>query len=353
MTEVELVDFAAHPEWDSFVESHPHGWISHLSGWHDVLTANFRNLTGGILSVIENGRIIAGVPLYRKRSWLTKNRIVSIPFATIADFLVFKPSQAESLFNGALEILSRDGTDRYAEFRLFNSAENFEQTKAISRVIFKCHYIRLQPDFETIRRSFHRSCVRQRIDRAYKSGLRLKVAADGRDVDTFYWLYVETRRRLGLPPQPRSYIRSLWDTFSESGKIQILLAYKEATPVSALLLFRYKKRVSAEYACMSEAYRDFSPNHFLFWEAIKQACIDGFEVFDFGRTDVSNKSLMEFKSRWGTEVTDIVHLYYVPLNEMNHGGLEETGRGILGMICKAVPRKVLPEIGNILFQHAT
>jgi len=32
---------------------------------------------------------------------------------------------------------------------------------------------------------------------------------------------------------------------------------------------------------------------------------EGYQLFDFGRTSPLNKSLMDFKSRWGTEVRDL------------------------------------------------
>ena len=81
---------------------------------------------------------------------------------------------------------------------------------------------------------------------------------------------------------------------------------KYDTTVAGMILFKYKDHVSAEFACSNDEYFNLSPNHFVFWEAIKLA----HKAFDFGRTPASNKSLMDFKRHWGTNVIDMNHLYY-------------------------------------------
>jgi CelD/BcsL family acetyltransferase involved in cellulose biosynthesis len=65
-----------------------------------------------------------------------------------------------------------------------------------------------------------------------------------------------------------------------------------------------------EFAASNEAFRCYSPIHYLFWEAIKLAHEKGFRIFDFGRTSPNNVSLMDFKERWGTESIDLAHFYY-------------------------------------------
>jgi len=41
-----------------------------------------------------------------------------------------------------------------------------------------------------------------------------------------------TRKRRALPPQPYLFIKSIWQTFAESGKVELLLAYKEDVAVA-------------------------------------------------------------------------------------------------------------------------
>jgi len=53
-----------------------------------------------------------------------------------------------------------------------------------------------------------------------------------------------------------------------------------------------------------------APTTCLVWNAIREAHEDGFRVFDFGRTDSANNSLLDFKLRWGTTVSDLPVYYY-------------------------------------------
>jgi CelD/BcsL family acetyltransferase involved in cellulose biosynthesis len=161
-----------------------------------------------------------------------------------------------------------------------------------------------------------------------------------------------TRKRLGLPPQPYVFFESLWTTFFESGRLSLLLAKKNGEATAALILFKFKDRVSAEIAASDERYRDISPNHYLFWEAIKLACEQGYRIFDFGRTSPNNHSLMDFKERWGTKVIDL-HEYYYP-RQLSEKFAEPEGSiryKLIKNICRNVPTFASQCIGHFCYRH--
>ncbi len=87
-----------------------------------------------------------------------------------------------------------------------------------------------------------------------------------------------------------------------------LMAEKDGRAVAGLMVFKFKDRVSAEISVSDTDYQHSSPNHLLFWEARTE----GYSIFDFGRTAPGNSSLMNFKSRWGTEVSETPHYYFPP-----------------------------------------
>ncbi len=91
-----------------------------------------------------------------------------------------------------------------------------------------------------------------------------------------------SRKRLALPPQPYAFIESLYKVFYPQGGASLLIGKKEGNPIAALLLLKFKGRVSAEFAVYDAAYLNISPIHLLFWEAIKLAAAEGFSTFDFG-----------------------------------------------------------------------
>jgi hypothetical protein len=49
---------------------------------------------------------------------------------------------------------------------------------------------------------------------------------------------------------------------------------------------------------------------FLFWKLIEESKAEGAEQIDFGRTDLDNQGLIEFKDRFGTRRTRLTYLRY-------------------------------------------
>ena len=306
-----IIDPAKSAEWDRFVEKHPFGQIYHLSSWKTILESCFKHIKGYyyVLRDDAGNEIEAGLPVFKVKSWLTGNRLVCAPFATLFDPLVSSSSQLDVLSKALIEA-SHQLNCSHVEIRTHEADRYFENSDYAASRFFKLHYLSLDSSLDALRRNFHRTCVRQRIARAEKSGLRLKIADRKSDLLDFYNLLIMTRIRRGLPPQPFSFFRALWNEFKPLNLLTILIAQKDGQSIAALLLLTFKDRVSVEFAASNEAFRCYSPIHYLFWEAIKLAHEKGFRIFDFGRTSPNNVSLMDFKERWGTESIDLAHFYY-------------------------------------------
>ncbi len=309
MAGVVLIDPSKDGSWDSFVEAHPFGWVSHLEGWRRVIEGSIPRAKAFHFALLDGGQIVAGIPVYLLRGILQKWQVVSIPMATIADLLAETAEQGALLLKAVADF-SHEKRAGFLEIRALNSAPLFPNDEFSVIREYKHHFIRLDRPPELLMKRFDRTCVRQRISRSSSSGVVVKGAADEAAVREFFRLYVLTRRRLGLPPQPYGFIRSLWETFSRSGHLAINLAEYRGENVAGILVLKMGKRLSAEYLVSDERFREFNPNHILLWDAIQTACREGREIFDFGRTHVENDGLMDFKKRWGTEVVDLPMYYY-------------------------------------------
>ena len=127
---------------------------------------------------------------------------------------------------------------------------------------------------------------------------------------------------------------------------------KDGNAISSIILFKFKDRVSAEFAASDEKFRDMSPNHYLFWEAIKLAYAEEYKIFDFGRTSPLNKSLMDFKMRWGTEVVDLPQFFYPKEACLQISKMEESGRYKLAKYLTAkAPDFTQQLIGKFFYCH--
>ena len=295
--------------------------------------------------------IRAGLPVYLVNSWLTGKRLVSIPFATLCDPLITSNEDMKLFFDAVLK-LSEEQKASYIEIKSLKSNQIIQDERLGYSDFFKHHYLLLEKDPEMLRKNFHRTCVRQRISRAEKSGLDLRIAEDTPDLRSFYRLYLMTRKRLGLPTQPYRFIESLWYAYKGSNLIQILLALKNGQAIAGLVLFKYKDRVSAEFAASDDRFFNLSPNHYLFWQAIRSAYLEGYKIFDFGRTSPNNKTLMDFKDHWGTNIISLRQFYYPKDKTNTMAGIEDSWKYRMGSYaCKKSPDAIQGLIGNICYRH--
>jgi hypothetical protein len=353
MSAIELLDPAHDDRWDRFVQNHPFGWVCHLSDWKRVIEESFKHIKGYCLAIPDEAgkNIRAALPVFHVQSWLTGNRLVSAPFATLFDPLVGSGDELRLLLEGVCQ-LSDELKCSYVEIRTFHADSLMRSTRLGESRYFKHHYLTLDAPPEELRCGFHRTCVRQRISRAEKSDVKLKIGEEESDLVEFYKLQLMTRKRLGLPSQPYQFFKALWVAFHGSERMHLLLAQKNGMSISALLLFEFKDRFSAEFAASDETYKDCSPNHFLFWEAIKMASEKGCKMFDFGRTSPDNASLMDFKRRWGTQVIDISHFYFPAGFAKEMGSKEESWRyKVAGKVCGGAPDALQKIVGNFCYRH--
>jgi hypothetical protein len=353
MANVTLIDPVRDPRWDKFVEKHPFGWITHLSGWKEVLENSFPHMKGYYLALLDNEKddIKAAFPLFEVKSWLTGKRLVSLPFATLCDPLISTHDDMEELLDAAIN-LSKELRTTYIEVRTFRSAPLIYNDRLANHNFYKHHYLSLEREPEELKKSFHRTCIRKRIQRALNSNLNLKVGNNKSDLLCFYQLYVQTRKRLCLPPVPYRFFEQLWEIFYPAKKITLLLAEQKEKKIAGLMLFRFNNMFSAEFLTSDHTFREVSPDHFLYWEAINLAYSEGFKIFSFGRTSSFNKTLMDFKNRWGTTIIDLPQFYYPrEKNKRLECREKSIGYRIIKKICRKAPDSTIRYIGDFCYRH--
>ena len=213
------------------------------------------------------------------------------------------------------------------------------------------HYLPLIDSPEKLLKKFHRTCVRQRINRVLKSDLRLRIGVKERDMRKFYRLYMMTRKRLGLPTQLYRFFHNLHKTFSNQRQVELLLAETKKETIAGLILFKFKNRVSAEFLASDDNFKSVSPNHYLLWEAIQRSYREGYELFHFGRTALTNDSLMDFKRRWGTEIVTLKHFYYPSGTSNSYMGEQSPSYRLMRKVCYKAPDFMQGILGNLCYRH--
>ena len=62
-------------------------------------------------------------------------------------------------------------------------------------------------------------------------------------MDTFYQLHVQTRRRQGVPVQPRRFFRLLWENTISTGLGSVLIVEASAQPIAAAVFLAWNETV--------------------------------------------------------------------------------------------------------------
>jgi len=353
-----LVDPGRDHAWEKLVREHAHAVPAHLEGWRRMLIHDFPHLDAVYLGIRDTGEMAAGLPLFYARSRLAGNRLLGLPFATFADPLVETRSQLHDLLDAARVEAGRLGADRI-ELRCTRTADLAQACGMVPTRRYKIHILRLDRRPEQLLKSFDRTCVRQQIKKSLKGDLELFPVRGPAGVGEFYRLYVLTRKRLRLPPQPPELFAGLFRELGPTGNAEILLARRDGVVVGGLFTLRHGRRTSFEHVGVDPAYRGPSVFHFLYWKGILRAIEQGSEEVDFGRTDETNIGLMKFKERWNTEASDLVHLE-LPTSGGHVSGESAPGSNAsphsfryraLQKACDLAPNPALIRLGRFCYKH--
>jgi hypothetical protein len=85
------------------------------------------------------------------------------------------------------------------------------------------------------------------------------------------------------------------------------------------------------------------------WEAIKWYSQNGFRSFNFGKTEPTNKGLLQYKRGWGTKEQSLRYYKY-DLTKDRFVSKKE-GYKKFYKIFKQMPIPLLRLIGNVFYRH--
>jgi len=343
-------------EWDSFVGGQLWGSIYHTCEWKRAIEQAFPHIRGGFLVLREgaNGRIHAGLPLYKVTSWLLGTRLVSVPFATVCEPLVSSAEEWNLLLPELEKECSRT-RGKKVEIRAVSRAPEVPAF-FVGDTRFRRHLLPLDGDFEALSLRFEKTSVRQKAEKARRAGVTVRERSDVMGMKESHALLAETRRRLRLPPMPYGLFAALHANL-RAEHLKIFLAYQGASPVACHIVLIFKDQWSSEYSGSATGALS-GVNQLLYWETIRRACAEGAREFSFGRTSVNNPRLLSYKRRWGTIEEKLTNYTWHPGKGRGTPVPERAvplETSLLYRLCKqAVGRAPLPVckmIGNFCYRH--
>jgi len=209
------------------------------------------------------------------------------------------------------------------------------------------HTIRLDVDSDAVFGRFQ-PMHRRNIRVAEKKGVRIERGNRRQDLEAFYRLHLETRRRQGVPIQPRRFFDLLGRDLLEQGLGSVLSAYKEEQCIAAAIFLHWHQTLIYKFGASATDGLSLRPNNLLFWTAIRWGCENGYTVFDMGRTDLANAGLRAFKSGWGAEETPLV---YSSTSADAEQSISEKAMPAVQAVIRNSPLWVCRAAGEMLYKH--
>jgi CelD/BcsL family acetyltransferase involved in cellulose biosynthesis len=330
------------PRWVEFVESCQDTTPFHHPSWVTLIAECYRYKAFALARRDQEGRIVAGMPVVEVDGLCRRRRWVSLPFTDRCSPL----QRCETAGAGLVEEL--DTARRQAGVAQFEVRDNLVGPSAHVSPVGVRHCLRLEADLEAVYRRFKRP-VRKGIARADQNNLIVRHDESRSALtDTFYDLHVQTRRRLGVPVQPRRYFDLLWQRMIEPGRGFVLLIYYGRTPIAGAVFLAWKGTIIYKYGASDPGYWDLCPNHLVMWTAIRWGCEQSFDTFDFGRSDLDSKGLRQFKSGWCEEQS----LTYTTMSEDGSPTLRGHSYHTPGAVIRHSPVWVCRLIGKLLYRYA-
>ena len=166
--------------------------------------------------------------------------------------------------------------------------------------------------------------------------------------ETFYGLHVETRRRLGVPVQPKRFFRLLWRELLERDLGFVLVAY-HGEPGCVRRLSLVQRLAGLQVRSLGARGAQVRPNNLLFWHVIRWAAEEGYSALDFGRTDLDQQGLRSFKSGWGAVEEPLVYSYLAdqaPTTPVHRSS------AFVAPLIRRSPEWVTRALGELLYRYA-
>ncbi|MCA9245479.1 MAG: GNAT family N-acetyltransferase [Planctomycetales bacterium] len=287
-------------EWQAFVASHPRSTVFHHHRWLELLSAQYA-MKLKLVALRREGEILAAIPFLECRSFLGSRKLISLPFSDVQPFLQQSPKDGEQL----LSALDAHLPQNYRSI-VIRCDEPLPTPYSTSH--FVRHEINLDRPFAEIEKTFD-SNIRRNLRRAQEGGLRFDSGVNRSLMEDFYRLHLATRKKHGVPIQPKSYFLRLQKEILEPGLGIVGRVSHNDRAVAAAVFLTYNQTFLYKYGASDINALALRPNDLLLYHGLRVGCERGYRQFDFGVSDRAQDGLRRFKTKWGAVESDAFHCY--------------------------------------------
>jgi CelD/BcsL family acetyltransferase involved in cellulose biosynthesis len=329
----------ADPLWVEFVESQPEAGPFHLADWMSVICDCY-HFEGFVLAVRDTaGEIVAGAPVVTVRSPLGRARWVSLPYSDSCPLLVRSDADTEAVVSALRDHVLESDVQGLEIRTGVPAAENVwpEQVGYNHAVELPADPAGLKPN----------KGHRYSRNRAIRLGVEVTRGTAAEDVAAFYHLHTLTRRRHGVPVQPRRFFDLIWERMIEPGHGFVAKATRDGVLLAAAVYLHHNRILTAKYHASDPAQPDAGAGYLVDWQTMVDACNEGYRTLDMGRSDFDADGLRLYKSSWGAVEQPLVYTY---MSRTPRGSSRPTLGELPHRIIRSSPLWVCRGLGEVFYR---
>jgi len=328
--------------WDDYVLTIKNTSIFYSSFWAKVLQQSY-GYKPIYVTQFSNSSLETLVPLMSINSKITGARGVSLPFTDYCNPLVSDQKYFETIFQ---ELISVGQNSNWKSLEFKGGAELFQDKQC--SLNFYNHVLHLTD--ETSLHAKLKTNTKRNIKKAEREGVQVFIDNSSDSMENFYRLNCITRKKHGLPPQPKQFFKNFYEFIIKENHGIIVSAVKNDTILAASIFLHFKDRVVYKYGASDTKHLHLRANNLVMWEAIKYYTEKKLTFFDFGKTDLTNEGLRRYKLSWGAEEKLIKYFKYDFITKkFTKENYKENGW--YNLIFRKMPLPILRATGNILYKH--
>lgn len=295
--------------WNDFADNHSDSHHGHRWEWREILSRVFGHKPHYLIATADESGAVTGIlPLFRFKSFLFGDALISMPYLNGGGILAGDAESFAALHEAAKLAVVEHGVD-YLELRHRAPIDDYGEG-AVSRSHKVAVALALDGDAESILKGF-KSSLRRKIrlpaKRGYRAEMRRGNDGAGQLLDAFYQVFCEHMRDLGTPVYPRKLFETAIAAFGADAHVGVV--FKGDKPVSCGITIGHRDRMEFPWVASLRAHHSDFPNSWLYWLAMERAVDLGYKVFDMGRSSLDSGPL-KFKQQWGGDEIPL-HWYYL------------------------------------------
>jgi lipid II:glycine glycyltransferase (peptidoglycan interpeptide bridge formation enzyme) len=274
----------------------------------------------------------------------SRKRGVSLPFSDYCDPVGDSGVPVPSLMESISEYGEKVGW-KTVELR----CRDIVLENAIPSQEFLNHVLELRGSESDLISRF-RDSTRRNIRKAKKEGVEVRIEDSPESVRQFYRLNCLTRKEHGLPPQPFRFFENLHRHLISKGAGFVAVAYHEGLQVSASVYLHTGHNAYYKYGASDKNHFHIRANNLVMWEAIRWYLKNGYASLCFGRTEVENEGLNQFKAGWATD-EGAIRYYMLDITTNKFLKRKSNVSGVHNKIFRRMPVPLLRYAGEFLYRY--